>query len=224
MLAPATSTTSNVADWILVRSEARHEKLAADCIQRYCDLEYYLPRFWNRSARAVQLLFPSLVFVQLQDGRFHYLRQIPWVRSILRQGELPVRATPAVEALKQREKNGLVVIPYFRYRFAQPVRITAGPLIGQLGRFHHLRGYDRALVLLEALGMVDVHVNTIEAANINLRRQHETGHMQLVKSFSAREYRREMRRQMQRRKTHRMRKRNLARKQHERENGNGNGA
>jgi hypothetical protein len=225
------ASTPMTADWILVRSEARHETLAAQCIRRYCELDYYIPKFWNRSACAVQLLFPSLIFVQVFDGRFHFLRSIPWVRSIMMHGEGPARATSAVEALKQREnKNGLVTIPYFRFRFAAPVRVTAGPFIGQLGYFHHLKGYDRALVLLEALGMVNLHINTIEAANTSLRRQHE-GKVEFVKTFSAREHRR----QMQRMKMHRQRKRNMRRKQldyqrsaHEvrleRQNGNGNGS
>ena len=78
-----------------------------------------------------------------------------------------VVADSVIDEIKARERGGLVELPKREaFHVGDTVRVTCGPLAGQLGLFAGMRAHERVLVLLALLGAqqrVELPKGSIEA-------------------------------------------------------------
>jgi transcription antitermination factor NusG len=119
--------------------------------------ETYCPRLKERGA--ARPLFPSYVFVARALQWYRARWSIGVIRLVAHGSGGEPAAVPdaVVEAIRQREKNGLVVLPAARgFRPGDKVRIMHGPLIGLEGLVAGLRPQQRVEILLTALGRVEL--------------------------------------------------------------------
>ena len=68
-------------------------------------------------------------------------------------GGAPARLSePAIAAIRQRERNGLVEFPRRPLQRGDKVRVRRGPFEGHFGIYDGMTGHERAAVLLQVLG------------------------------------------------------------------------
>ena len=58
--------------------------------------------------------------------------------------------------MKSKERNGLIVLPKHRFDIGQRVVVFSGPFAGQRGMYYGQGSRQREIVLLEALGRVEL--------------------------------------------------------------------
>ena len=61
-----------------------------------------------------------------------------------------------VDKMKAKEQNGVIVLPKERYRIGERVQITDGLFQGQFGLYQGMTSRQREVVLLGALGKVEL--------------------------------------------------------------------
>ena len=111
----------------------------------------------NRKVQCSRWLFPRYVFVWIID-RWHELFSTIGISRVLMTGE-QIAQVPAkwVEQIRAREYNGLITLPKpKRFRHGQRVTVTGGILQGQRGLYQGMTTGEREIVLLEALGRVEL--------------------------------------------------------------------
>ena len=134
--------------------------------------EVYLPRIAERRlirgrrVDGVQALFPTYAFV-LVVHHWWNTSHAPGVLKLVMDGARPARVPDsAIEAIKAREKRGLVVLPDPpRLRAGTRVRVVSGPFAGRGGTIllhSGLNGRERVIVLLAALGRIEVARSAVE--------------------------------------------------------------
>jgi transcriptional antiterminator RfaH len=132
--------------------------LATHCL-RQAGFQTYCPRIREprtvagRKVVKTPLPFPGYLFV-LIELQWHTARWAPGVVRFVLNGGMPAAVPDGVIAsLRRREVDGLIELPRpARFRTGDPVRVTAGPLAGQLGLFQGMKPKERVEVLLAILG------------------------------------------------------------------------
>jgi len=143
--------------WWVAQLQPNRTALALGCLAR---LGYvtYAPRTiekrtnHGRRVEAAAPLFPGYGFV-LAVLQWHAAATAPGVVRLCRQaGDRPATVgDELVASIRERERNGLVRLPE-RFVPGAPVRVVAGPFIGQIGLFSDMNGHERVAVLLHVLG------------------------------------------------------------------------
>jgi transcription antitermination factor NusG len=144
------------------RTEPARERVAERFLAM-AGYEVYCPRLKERSA--IRVLFPSYLFVTATAGWYRARWSIGAVGLIGLEGREPTRLADAVvEAIRKREKAGLVVLPQpAGFHRGDRVKIVHGPLLGLEGLVEGLRPQQRCEVLLQLLGKVELSRGDIEA-------------------------------------------------------------
>jgi transcription antitermination factor NusG len=128
--------------------------------------EHYLPRTRNALQHEV-LLFPRYIFVALTE-QWRRLIGLPGLSKLLFSCEHPAVVNEHfIDELRAMEdKSGHVRLPHLTHEFrqGQTVRIKRGVMAGQLGLYQGMTAPQRELVLLDALGVVDLPLGCLEAA------------------------------------------------------------
>jgi len=133
----------------------------------------YLPRLREHrrlNGRKVEVrppLFPGYCFLTI-EAQWHSARWSIGVIGLIMDGIRPAKVADAVIAeIKARERGGLVELPKREeFRMGEAVRVTHGPLSGQLGLYAGQRPHERVLVLLALLGgqqRVELPESAVEA-------------------------------------------------------------
>lgn len=157
--------------WCCAQIEPFRERLALHCLtlnnfEVYCPRMREQVRIRGRKVMRTPPLFPNYAFVLIVSAWWD-ARWSAGVRRLVMDGEHPARVPDDVIAeIRGRERNGLVELVPRGLRPGTKVRVTAGPLINQLGVLTLLKPHERVLVLLNLLGgqqRVDLAVNAIEA-------------------------------------------------------------
>jgi transcription antitermination factor NusG len=93
------------------------------------------------------------MFVAIVSGWWS-ARWCPHVTKFILNGTTPaVVADSVIDEIRSRERGGLVELPRRDdLKAGDRVRVTAGPLQGQLGLYAGQRPHERVLVLLTLLG------------------------------------------------------------------------
>lgn len=123
----------------------------------------YLPCYRKRRthARRTELvpapLFPSYIFilVDIDETSWHPIRSTIGIRHLICHGNAPVPVPEGViEDIMAREgEDGIVSAPSLPpFASDEPVRVTAGPFLGQIGFFECVSDDERIVILLEMLG------------------------------------------------------------------------
>jgi transcriptional antiterminator RfaH len=156
-------------NWCVARTEPRREAAAARFLRLRGYEEVYVPRLREHRTRrgrrlvTVMPLFPSYLFLRIQDGRWWDARWCACVCGLIMNGGSPAVMTDnIIEELRRREVGGAFELPTLRLEPGVQVKILAGPLAGQIGILGALRPHERVLVLMSWLGKVELRKDAIE--------------------------------------------------------------
>ena len=147
-----------MAYWAVAR--LHRERLGLHCLEHIAGFEVYAPRICSdravngRRVAFTPLLFPPYVFVWI-ELQWHAAAYAPGVASLVRNGDGGPAHVPRalIDALRARERNGLIVLPKPQgLRAGSVVKVTVGPFAGQFGLYAGMRARQRVEVLLALLG------------------------------------------------------------------------
>lgn len=155
------SPESSEPKWYCLRSQPKHEHIAAARLRQCEGLEVYCPRVKiQRSTRRglvwfTEALFPNYLFARFEMMRWHSLvRSAQGVSGIVRFGDL-VPEVPAQVLTDLRAFMGDCEMKTVSFQIAEgdDVEIVEGPFRGQTGVVTRLLpARERVKVLLEVLG------------------------------------------------------------------------
>jgi transcriptional antiterminator RfaH len=159
---PETGLAENpAAAWFCVRTQPKHEHIAAAHLRKDAGLEVYLPRIrFRRSTREGPVWFTEALFPGYLFGRFELamcLRRVHHTRGV--QGvvhfgdQWPTVPARAIEELRATVGGDQIHVIEDNLQPGEPVRISGGP-------FHDLRavitrvmpGRERVALLIDFLG------------------------------------------------------------------------
>jgi len=152
--------------WFCVKTQPKHEQVAAAGLRRNLGLQCFAPRVRFRKATArgpvyfVEAMFPGYVFARFHFAEFsRRVQSCPGVTTILRFGErVAVLSNEVVAELQAAVGDAETLHLESELRAGNEVRIADGPFQGlQAVIKSFLPSKDRVRVLLEFLG------TTIEA-------------------------------------------------------------
>jgi transcriptional antiterminator RfaH len=160
--------------WTCARTQSFRERIAQGYLER-AGFPTYAPRVTERIrirgrlvSRAVGL-FPSYIFVWV-ELQWHQIYRAPGVVRIIGNDAGPEHVPAGViDAIRQREVDGLVQLP--ERQQLQPgtrVRVTGGPLHGLEGLVADMSGSERIGVLLHLLGSqrrIEISKDQVAAAD-----------------------------------------------------------
>ncbi|AGK56619.1 NusG antitermination factor [Hyphomicrobium denitrificans 1NES1] len=145
--------------WIVVNTQANREFIAASNLKNQ-GYDVYAPviRKQTRHARICREilapLFPGYLFVRWNapDMRWRPILSTVGIRTIVRNGDEPGRLDgEIVEALKARERDGVVTRAASPREIGQTVRFACGPFDGLAAEIIELCDRDRLVVLMTLL-------------------------------------------------------------------------
>lgn len=147
--------------WAVVTTFPRSETLALAQLRQqgfvcYAPVERaYRVRNGTRSPY-LRLLFPRYLFIWVVDQWRSVLGTFG-VSRLLMNGERPSRLPVGwVDGMRSREKNGAVELPKERFYLGQRVQVARGLFRGQRGLYQGMTSRQREVVLLDALGRVEL--------------------------------------------------------------------
>ena len=123
----------------------------------------YLPRYRKRRthARRTELvpapLFPGYIFIAVDIGvtSWHPIRSTIGIRHLICHGNNPVPVPKGVveDIIAREGEDGIISAPSLPpFADGEPVKVTAGPFLGQIGFFECVSDDERIVILLEMLG------------------------------------------------------------------------
>lgn len=170
---PVDSLPSVGAKWYCLRSQPKHEHIAAAHL-RLCDgIEVFCPRIKiQRSTRRglvwfTEALFPNYLFARFEMARWHSrVRYSQGVSGVVHFGrDFPDVSERALSDLREFMEDAEVKTVSFTLAEGDAVEIVDGPLRGQTGVVKHLLpARERVKVLLDFLGgttAVDLRLTSV---------------------------------------------------------------
>jgi transcriptional antiterminator RfaH len=143
--------------WVVVRTKSQRERYALENCHRqnivaYCPMIEARRRSRGRLSLALlEPLFPSYMFADVDGDQWRKLLSTYGVVTIVLNGQKPAYISARlIEALRQREQGGVVVLPTLKP--GQRIRITSGAFADQQGVHVGQSGHQRIAVLLDVLG------------------------------------------------------------------------
>lgn len=119
----------------------------------------------GRKVHEARWLFPRYVFVWIEQ-QWHVINSTFGVSNILMNGESPA-ALPVgwVDDMKRNEHpDGLIHLKKSRFTRGQGVQVVGGLLDGQRGIYQGQTSRQREIVLLDALGRVELAPGLLQTA------------------------------------------------------------
>ena len=156
--------------WFCLRTQPKHEHLAATALRRHIQIKCFSPRvrFRKPTRRGavwfVEAMFPGYVFAEFNFATQH--RQVEYssgVQGVVRFGDQVATVDPAlVESLQQKAGDDEMVTFNPEIEVGQSVQIAEGPFQGVEALVTRLLpARERIRVLLEFLGRpVEMEVST----------------------------------------------------------------
>jgi transcription antitermination factor NusG len=150
--------------WWVAQTECRREDVAARFLQ-LAGYQIYLPKV--RAGRSIKVLFPSYLFIARAAQWYRARWSVGVVRLVAhrRAGEPTCVGEDVINALRQRERDGVVVLALApALKHGDPVRITRGIFTGELALYDGMRPHERIGVLLRVLGRVELPAGDVVPA------------------------------------------------------------
>jgi len=164
-LTPALISASELpeAKWYCLRSQPKHEHIAAAHLRQHAEVEVFCPRVRiQRSTRRglvwfTEALFPNYLFARFEMALWHArVRSCQGVSGIVRFGDdVPHVPAQALDKLRAYMEDSELKTVSFQIVEGDDVEIVEGPFRGQSGVVKQLLpARERVKVLLEVLGGV----------------------------------------------------------------------
>lgn len=162
--------------WAVCQVESRREPFVRMLLE-LADFETYMPliRVRHQMIRyRTSLLFPSYIFVKIQDDCWYDVLWTPRVIRLIMSGDRPAKLPiNAVEQLQRKTtRDGFVKLPSKpSIRLGDKVRILHGHFAGHIGLFDGQSAHERQRILLDLLGqkiaveMPSGHVEPLDVAS-----------------------------------------------------------
>jgi transcriptional antiterminator RfaH len=143
-----------MAYWCCARTELRGENKARHFLElngygSYIPLVRSQRIRRGRRSEKIEPLFPSYIFVAIQDGRWWSARWCVGILSVIMSGDQPAHvADSIVDEIRRREVRGAVELPRSRgLRAGDRVRILSGPFRDRFAIYADMSGLERVCVL-----------------------------------------------------------------------------
>ena len=144
--------------WYVVRTKPRAEAVAAANLRNRA-IEVFLPRlaqpFARDAAHAIEPLFPGYLFARLSlDTQFHVASWTPGVAHLLSGADRAPACLDesVVESLRDRARDGDILLPRPSFRIGDTVEVRTGPFAGLLAVIDRpCSAAGRVQILLELL-------------------------------------------------------------------------
>jgi transcriptional antiterminator RfaH len=152
---------SNEAFWFCLRTQPKHEHIAAAVLRRQLEIPCFSPRLRFRKATRrgavwfVEAMFPGYVFAEFIYPLMHRrVEHAAGVQGILHFGnDVAIVDLETIAALRERAGEEEIVTIDPEIEVGQPVKITEGPFQGlEAVVTRVLPAKERVKVLLEFLG------------------------------------------------------------------------
>jgi len=152
---------SNEAYWFCLRTQPKHEHIAAAVLRRQLEIPCFSPRLRFRKATRrgavwfVESMFPGYVFAEFIYPLMHRrVEHTSGVQGVLHFGDnLAIVDIETISALRERAGEEEIVTIDPEIEVGQPVKITEGPFQGlEAVVTRVLPARERVKVLLEFLG------------------------------------------------------------------------
>lgn len=145
--------------WAVAHTHAHREAtvlehLARQHFEAYCPQVRRRLRQRQRFVDVVRPLFPGYVFVCVHPARSSWrpILSTVGVRRLIRFGDrLGMVPSGLIEALRQREIDGLVTAPPVPLEIGQQVRVTSGPFEGAVAEILSVGEHQRVVVLMSLM-------------------------------------------------------------------------
>jgi transcriptional antiterminator RfaH len=147
--------------WFCLKTQPKHEHIAAATLRRQMEIPCFSPRLRFRKATRrgavwfVEPMFPGYIFAQFLYGLLHRrVEHLSGIQGIVHFGDYLATIDPdTVIALQQRAGDEEIVTIDPEVQVGQPVRIAEGPFRGLEALVTRiLPAKERVKVLLEFLG------------------------------------------------------------------------
>ncbi len=147
--------------WYCLRSQPKHEHIAAAHLRQYEDIQVFCPRVRiQRSTRRglvwfTEALFPNYLFARFELSRWQArVRTCQGVSGLVHFGDkVPEVSAPALDELRAYMDDAELKTVSYSLAEGDDVEIVEGPLRGQTGIVKQvLPARERVRVLLELLG------------------------------------------------------------------------
>ena len=153
--------SSNIPIWFCLRTQPKHEHIAAATLRRQLNITCFSPRVRYRKATRrgavwfVEAMFPGYLFAEFVYPRHHrQVQHSPGVQGIVHFGDEVATLDPyTMENLRENTGEDETVTFDPEIQIGQPVRIAEGPFQGLEALVTRLLpAQERVRVLLEFLG------------------------------------------------------------------------
>jgi len=149
--------------WGIAVTHPQSEKKAIGHLERQ-GFECYAPRFREigvvagRKVERSAFLFPRYVFVFIQDGWYEIKSTIGVAALLVNNMSVPAKVPEGVLGeLKGREdSDGFIQLPHWGRKIGDRVEIKDGQFKGLRGIYKGMTSRQREVVLLDALGKVEL--------------------------------------------------------------------
>ena len=145
--------------WLVAMTQPHREAVAIAHLQRqkfqvYCPMVRKRIRHARRTMDVNRPLFPGYVFIAAEaKKRWQAIGSTVGLRTLIRCGDAPGYLDGTfVDALRERETDGVVVKPLSPFQPGQRVSITYGPFANLIGEIVAMRDNERVMILLRLMG------------------------------------------------------------------------
>jgi transcriptional antiterminator RfaH len=173
-----TATDADQVGWFCLKSQPKHEHIAAAHLRKMADVEVFSPRLrfqraTTRGARwFVESMFPGYLFARFNfQERFREVRSAMGVTMILQFGNEYAKLSPSIiEGLRQQTNAEHIAVIESTFKEGDTVKIVEGALRGlEAVVMQFLSGHERVRLLLDFLGR-DIQAEVRVPAVLPIRR------------------------------------------------------
>ena len=145
--------------WYVLYTKPRHEKKLAECLQSegwtvYCPLKKTTKQWSDRKKVVEEALFPSFIFIQCQeqdrDQVFVLASAVRYLYWLRKPAEVRSEEIKSIRHWMGEVNHASITVEPIPVR--SKVRLSAGPLMGRLGKVKEHRG-DQVIIVLDELGI-----------------------------------------------------------------------
>lgn len=156
--------------WSVVQAQPSSEHRAIRHLERqgftcYAPREKVVRIVRGRKVHEARWLFPRYVFVWIEH-QWHAILSTFGVSNMIMNGEHPAFLPKGwVNAMREQEhSDGLIHLKKSRFKRGQGVQVVGGLLDGQRGIYQGQTSRQREIVLLDALGRVELAPGLLQTA------------------------------------------------------------